>query len=94
MTYAKQVVISLKRCETDKVTRQHSRDHRQELFLVTFSYHQGNFNVQFIAIAAVELWRGSNVVRRDGHINEVTLRRALLVLGLVTVSGYVTSHSG
>jgi len=38
------------------------------------------------AILWLAVWRSGSVVRR---INEVTLRRARLVLGLVTVFGWV-----
>jgi len=38
-------------------------------------------NIVYMVVAA---WRSSNIV---GHINEVTLRRARLVLGWVTIFG-------
>jgi len=46
----------------------------------------------YILISLVAVWRDDNGV---GRINEVTVRRAWLVLGWVTRSPrYVTSHSG
>ena len=39
----------------------------------------------FVLLFEVAVWRSGNVV---GRINEVTLRRARLVLGWVTMSGF------
>ena len=59
------------------------------------------FLEKFIFLNGVAAWRSGNGV---GRINEVTLRRARLVLGWVTCTGstpgggtlfrYVTSHAG
>ena len=54
------------------------------VFLIFVTFKGGCYGLN-TSLASVAAWRSGNGV---GRINEVTLRRARLVLGWVTVSGF------